>query len=200
MVLVLHGVIPASLLEQFELHASGSLRRHAMWYLGNEVSKPPNVMPDDVRARGIAYWERRMAAAKAATNRSDYSEELGTISHWCFHDAVDELWLSDQLLDLLEIGLLPGYVYGTIEWLEKLAKRRVDRAVEVLWRLIRCEEVEHWNYMTDQAHIRFVLSEGRDKGTPETVAAAAASWNRTATPSAFETLADIPSSETTGSG
>jgi hypothetical protein len=170
MVLVLHGVIPASLLEQFELHASGSLRRHAMWYLGNEVSKPPNVMPDDVRARGIAYWERRMTAAKAATNRSDYVEELGTISHWCFHDAVDELWLSDQLLAMLEIGLLPGYVYGTIEWLEKLAKRRVDRAVEVLWRLIRCEEGEHWNYMTDQAHIRFVLSEGRDKGTPETVA------------------------------
>ena len=87
-----------------------------------------------------------------------------------FHDTVDELWLSDQLLAMLEVGLLPGYVYGTVEWLEKLAKRQVDRAVEVLWTLIRCEDVEHWNYMTDQTHIRFVLSEGRDKGTPETVA------------------------------
>ena len=170
MVLVLHGAIPEPLLEQFELHASASLRRHAMWFLGNEVSKPPTMMPDDVRARGLAYWERRMTAAKAATNRSDYVEELGTISHWCFHDAVDELWLSDQLLAMLEIRLLPGYVYGTVEWLEKLATRQVDRAVEVLWSLIRCEDVEHWNYMTDQAHIRFVLSEGRDKGTPETVA------------------------------
>jgi hypothetical protein len=170
MVLVLYGAIPEPLLEQFELHASASLRRHAMWFLGNEVSKPSTSKANDVRARGLAYWERRMRAAKAATDRSDYVAELGMISHWCFYDAVDELWLSDQLLGMLEIGLIPGYVHGTVEWLEKLATRRVDRAVEVLWALIRCEGVEHWNYIANQAHIRFVLSEGRDKGMPETVA------------------------------
>jgi hypothetical protein len=170
MVLVLYGIIPEPLLEQFELRASANLRRHAMWFVGNEISRPSTEIPDDARARGLSYWERRMAAATTATKRSDYDEELGTISHWCFHGVVDELWLSDQLLAMFEIGLAPRNGQGTVEWLEKLATRHVDRAVEVLWSLIRCSGVERWTYMTNQAPIRFVLGEGRDKGTPETVA------------------------------
>jgi hypothetical protein len=170
MVLVLRGIIPDLLLEQFELHAPSSVRRDAMLFVGNEVSRPLSETPDDGRARGLAYWERRLAAATASTQPSEYCEELGTISHWCFHGVVDELWLSDQLLAMFQIGLAPGDGHGTVQWLQKLATRHVDRAVEVLWGLIRSPRVERWSYMANQAPIRFVLSEGRDKGTPETVA------------------------------
>ena len=92
------------------------------------------------------------------------------ISHWCFHGVVDELWLSDQLLAMFEIGLAPRNGHGTVEWLEKLATHHVDRAVEVLWSLIRYPGVERWTYISNQDPIRFVLGEGRAKGTPETVA------------------------------
>jgi hypothetical protein len=170
MVLMLRGILPERLLEEFERHASSDLRRHAMWYVGNEVSRPASEIPDDARARGLAYWERRLAAATAAAEHTPYGEELGVISHWCFHGIVDELWLSDQLLALFEIGLAPRNGHGTVEWLQKLATRHVDRAVEVLWSLICCPGVERWTYITDQAPVRFVLGEGRDKGTPVTVA------------------------------
>ncbi len=169
MVLMLRGILPESLLEQFEAHASADLRRHAMWFVGNEVSRPTSEIPDDARARGLAYWERRLAAARSSTRRSDYSEELGMISHWCFHGVVDELWLSDQLLAMFETGLAPRNGHGTVEWLQKLAARHIDRAVEVLWSLVRCSGVEWWTYISNQGPIRFVLSEGRAKGTPETV-------------------------------
>lgn len=169
MVLMLRGILPESLLEQFEAHASADLRRHAMWFVGNEVSRPTSEIPDDARARGLAYWERRLAAARSSTRRSDYSEELGIISHWCFHGAVDELWLSDQLLAMFEIGLAPRNGHGTVEWLQKLAARHIDHAVEVLWSLIRCSGVERWTYISNQGPIRFILREGRAKGTPETV-------------------------------
>jgi hypothetical protein len=39
-----------------------------------------------------------------------------------------------------------------------------------LWSLIRSSGVERWTYITDQAPVRFVLGEGREKGTPETIA------------------------------
>jgi hypothetical protein len=70
---------------------------------------------------------------------------------------------------MFEIGLAPRNGHGTVEWLQKLAARHIDRAVEVLWSLIRCSGVERWTYISNQGPIRFVLSEGRAKGTPETV-------------------------------
>jgi len=85
-----------------------------------------------------------------------------------FHGVVDELWLADQLLAMFRIGLAPRNGHGTVEWLQKLAARDIDRAVEVLWSLIRCSAVERWTYISNQAPIRFVLSEGLAKGTPET--------------------------------
>ena len=110
MVLMLRGTAPEALLEQFETHASADLRRHAMWFVGNEVSRPPSEIPDAARVRGLSYWERRLAAAISSNQRSDYSEELGMISHWCFHGVVDELWLAEQLLAIFRIGLAPSRI------------------------------------------------------------------------------------------
>ena len=195
--LMLRGIVPEPLLQQFESHASADLRRHAMWFVGNEVSRPPSDIPEAARARGLAYWERRLAAATLSTQRSDYREELGMISHWCFHGVVDELWLSDQLLAMFQIGLAPRNGHSTVEWLRNLAMRHVDRAVEVLWGLIRCSSVEPWAYISNEAPIRFVLSEGRAKGTPETLARVgeAVSYLATVGGSAFMDL--DPSAPTT---
>jgi hypothetical protein len=167
--LMLRGIAPETLLEQFEAHASADLRRHAMWFVGNEVSRPSSEIPDDARARGLAYWERRLGAATSSTQRSDFADELGTISHWCFHGVTDELWLADQLLAMFKIGLAPRNGHGTVEWLQKLAARDIDRAVEVLGSLIHCSGVERWTYISNQGPIRSVLAEARAKGTADTV-------------------------------
>jgi hypothetical protein len=70
---------------------------------------------------------------------------------------------------MFQIGMAPSNGHGTVEWLQKLAARDIDRAVEVLSSLIRCASVERWSYINNQGPIRIVLSEGRARGAPETV-------------------------------
>jgi hypothetical protein len=128
MVLVLEDAATEGMIQRFVERAPASIRRGAMWFVGGEVSKPLSAVPEDARRRGLDYWEQRLRAATTA-DRSQYREEFGAISHWCFLGVVDELWLCDQLLAMTKIGLAPSDWHGISEWLQKVASRHVDRAV-----------------------------------------------------------------------
>ena len=117
-----------------------------MWFLGNQVTLPAEDLPGEMRRRGQAYWEMRLAAATASSNPEDYRQELGVIDHWCFHGVLDELWLADQLLGMLGIGLVPSNGCHTVEWLAKLVVQHVDRAVEVLLGLVQHADKNRWIY------------------------------------------------------
>ena len=170
MCLVLRGTVPEVVLESFLLKSTDVQRKHAMWFVANEVSRPISEAPEDARLRGRAYWESRLATAIASSNPIEFSEELGMISHWCFHGVADELWLCDQVLATVRLGIAPNNSYGTVNWLQKVATRHADRAVEVFHDLIQCPRVERWSYMTNRGPVQVILTEGLDKGTQETVA------------------------------
>src|SRR4029077_3571714 len=88
-ILLLHlwGMLPEDLLELFLERAAPEVRRHAMWFVGNQVSSVD--APHDVKARGLAYSEHRLAEAANSGNPDAYRSELGAISQWCFHAQVD---------------------------------------------------------------------------------------------------------------
>jgi hypothetical protein len=171
-VLVLHlwGGLPEDLLEQFWRDAPAGVRQHAMWFVGQQVSRPSSDVPDDVKARGLAYWESRLAEAQHSAEQDLYRAELGAIGQWCFHGQVDEVWLCDQVLRMLKAGFVPTDAFSVVKWLQKIASRHVDRAVEVLAALLRHPRVDQWAYMTQREPIRAVLNEGLAKGTAKTVA------------------------------
>jgi hypothetical protein len=79
MVLYLWGGLPDDLLESFWEHAPSGVRQHAMWYLGTQLPAPD--MPDATRARGFAYWERRLDAAQRSCNPDAFRAELGAIAN-----------------------------------------------------------------------------------------------------------------------
>jgi hypothetical protein len=170
-VLVLHlwGGLPADLLEQFWRDAPVSVRQHAMWFVGQQVSRPASEVPDEVKARGFAYWERRLAEAMQSSQPDTYRSELGVIGQWCFHGQVDEAWLCQQLLRMLKGGFVPTDAFSVVEWLQNIAPRHVDRAVEVMAALLRHPRIDQWAYMTQRDPIRAVLNEGLAHGTPETI-------------------------------
>jgi len=169
LVLQISGGLPQDLLEQFWRDAPAGVRRHAMWFVGKQVSSPSSEVPEHVKARGLAYWERRLAEAEQSKQPDLYREELGVISQWCFHGQVDELWLCEQLIRMLKAGFAPTEAFSVVEWLGKIAPRQVDRAVEVMDALLRHPGVDQWAYMTHREAIRAMLSEGLARGTPETV-------------------------------
>ena len=65
----LWGSLQPSLLDEFWAVAPERLRKHVMWFLGNEMRRGVD-MPADTRARGQAYWETRLAAGKPPRIRS----------------------------------------------------------------------------------------------------------------------------------
>jgi hypothetical protein len=169
MVLNLWGSLPEDLLEQFWRDAPEGVRQHAMWFVGSQVSKPSSEMPAEIKARGQAYWERRLAAAVQSNQPDSYRMELGVIGGWCFHGQVDEAWLCDQLLSMLMRGFAPTDAFSVVEWLRTVSPRHVDRAVQVMAALLRHPRVDQWAYMTEREPIRVVLGEGLARGTPETI-------------------------------
>jgi hypothetical protein len=168
MVLYLWGGLPEDLLEIFWEHAQSGVRQHCMWYLGTQLQAPD--MPDAMRARGFAYWERRLDAARRSDNPDAFRAELGAIGQWTLRDQIDDHWLADQLFEMLQAGFVPTDAFSVVDWLAKIAPRNVDRAVEILSALLRNPRVDQWAYMTQHEPIRGVLREGLSHGTQDTIA------------------------------
>jgi hypothetical protein len=170
-IVVLHlwGALPEDLLEEFCRSAPDIVRRHAMWFVGEVISGPPTPAREKTKAGGMKYWEQRFDAATQSPQPDDYRGELGAIGHWCFLGQFDEVWLCKQLQRMLTAGFVPNDAYDVIEWLQKIAPRHTDPAVEVMQLLLRNPRIDRWAYMTKREPIRAVLSEGLSKGTAETI-------------------------------
>ena len=155
MVLHLWGVLPGDLLQNFLHNASGHLRRHVMWFLGRDLGSAD--MPPEVRARALAYWEMRLAAAASTPNKDDYREELGAISNWVVVAKVDAEWLIAQQIEMFRAGFAPGHAFSVIEWTSKVAGENPDGAVELLEALFRNPHTEQWAYISQQGAVRTIL-------------------------------------------
>jgi hypothetical protein len=168
--LYLWGGLPEDLLELFWSDAPIRMRQHAMWYVGTQLVLPG--LSDEIRARGFAYWERRFAAAKSAANPEPFGMELGAIGQWCSRDRIDDLWLSEQLLDMMKAGFVPTDAFRVVTRLQKISSHHADHAVAVLQALLTNPLVDRWAYMSQRELIRDVLSAGLTRGTVETIARA----------------------------
>ena len=158
---------PGGLLHGLLLKASPRLRQHVMWSLGVQLRHPLDQFPEALRARALAYWDRRLAAGEAAQDRAAFEGELGLIGQWCENHQLDPDWLFDQMLRMLRSGFAPSSAYSVVEWLAKISASHADRAVEVLEALITNPGTDH--YMGQEQSIRTVLVAGQTRGTAATI-------------------------------
>ena len=77
---------------------------------------------------------------------------------------------SRSVLNMLQADFVPTDAFSVVDWLAKIAPRNVDRAVEILFALLRNPRIDPWAYMTQQEPIRAVLAEGLAHGTQDTIA------------------------------
>jgi hypothetical protein len=157
---------PTLMMEAFWRKAPPATRQHVMGTLGRELQLPPEKMPDERRARGVAYWEARLAAAIAAPDPDSYRVELGAIGQWCIHPGIDPSWLLDQLARLVDAGFEPNMGYSVVDWLGKIAPSLPDKAVHVLSGLLNSPRANRWTYTAHRRGIRTVLENGLAAGTP----------------------------------
>jgi hypothetical protein len=164
MILYLFNRLPDELLRQFWEVAPVSARRHAMWFMGRHML-PTN----ELRSRAMAYWDERLRAAMRASDPEPFRRELGTIGQFFLWE-VDRLWLTDQLLNMLNAGFAPNDAFGVIDNLAKLLPEQIDKVVEVTNLLVRQPKVQAWIFASQDQSLRTILVEGKKSPTPETAA------------------------------
>ncbi len=164
MILYLLNKLPDELLRQFWETAPVSARRHAMWFMGRHML-PTN----DLRSRAMAYWEERLHTAIRASDPEPFRRELGTIGQFFLWE-VDRVWLTDQLLAMLNAGFAPNDAIGVIDNLAKLLPERIDKVVEVTNLLVRQPRVQAWIFAAQDQSLRTILVEGKKSPTPGTAA------------------------------
>lgn len=170
----LGGDAPDELMQAFWRSAPERARQHVMWFLGTHLQLPPDKLPDDIRARGYAYWNARLSAGVAATDKEPFRKELGAIASWCRHDSIPADWLLEQMLKMLAAGFAPSSGYTVVEWLAKVAVDDPDRSIDALELLLRNPHTEHWTYTTHKESIRAILTGALNSGNPEIAAKARA--------------------------
>jgi hypothetical protein len=159
MVLYLWEELPEDLLQQFWQFASAQLRRHAMWFMGRELAKQNG----EKKNRAILYWDRRLQMAIAAKDPEPFRKELGTIGQWFLWE-MDESWLMDQLLLMLNNGFAPGDGLGIVDKLAEHVPDEIDRVVEITKALVKSSELNNWILVSQATSLRKILTEGKNSG------------------------------------
>ena len=63
---------PGGSLDAFLTKASEKVRQHVMWSLGTNLNRPTTDFPELQRTRALAYWDSRLAAGEATTDRAKF--------------------------------------------------------------------------------------------------------------------------------
>ncbi len=154
MVLVLSGSAPDALLVAFWAQTAPRTRAHAISFLGRELALPPDKLPAEARARGLAYWDKRLAAGLASEAQDAFQEELSSIGQWCGQENIDAAWLLDQLMQMLSGGFSPKTGYQVTDWLGKIAEAHPDKSVDVLHALLSSPRLDRWTYINSSGIYR----------------------------------------------
>jgi hypothetical protein len=157
--------LPDELLHLFLRSASVELRHHAMWFMGREMAAGR-----EFRLRAMAYFEARLQSAIESNDPEPYRRELGTISQ-CFRMGVDQIWLLDQLLKMLQAGFAPNDPFGVVDSLAKLLPEHVDKIIQVTNALVRLREADGWIFAAQDHALRRILIAGKKSDNPGTPAA-----------------------------
>ena len=163
----LSGTLPKPVLDMFLEKASPRLRQYVMWFLGQQLARLESEMSAATRARGIAYWEARLVAAKASSHPDTFRSEIGAIGQWTHYRTIDAEWLIDQQLSVLDGGFAPTNAFMVIDWGVKLSETFPDKMLKLLEGLVKDPRTEQWAFSTQHGALRAIMVNGLAGGGPE---------------------------------
>jgi hypothetical protein len=161
-ILFLWDRLPEDLLQEFWQLVPPPLLREAMWFAGRHLGHDHLLCK-----RAMAYWDRRLAIATAATDKSPFKTELGLLGFW-FSQGIDPDWLLAQLMLLVNAGFAPNGV-GIIGKLAERLPYKIDEIVETIRVLVRHPDVQPWIFGTQEQALRNILLQGKASVSPVTV-------------------------------
>lgn len=137
-----------SLLAKFLTKVNPKGRAHVMNHVGRSLEKDDQV-PNEIRLRLQDYWASRLATAKAAEKRGDFSEELCEFAWWYRSGKLEEKWCLDQVGQYLEVITKLDDSTFLIEALAKSCERHPKESVGCFFRAVQRMSQQQYFYVRE---------------------------------------------------
>lgn len=183
MVFYWHGNLPledaTGLLARFFEKATDALRGEALEFLGRNVDRPDEALPEEYSLRLKKLWETRLATIIASGTPTEHAAELASFGWWFASGKLDDAWAVPQLLIALSLVRKTGADYQVVERLVTIAESMPLEAVQCLALMIEGDE-EGWELRTWRDDSRKILAVALASSSPAAKQAAIALVNRLA--------------------
>lgn len=163
----LWGSIAPGLLDEFWTVAPARARKHVIVSLGNEM-RQGGEMPDEIRVRGMAYWEMRLSAGEVAENKENFRDELGALGRWTMDTTIAPDWLLAQMLRMLKAGYAPRNSMSVLGWAAKISSQYPDETIQLIEALLSNAHADQWAYLSEPNAIRTILEAGNASTNADT--------------------------------
>jgi hypothetical protein len=136
------------LIRSFFESAGPTIRKHAIWFIGNSLAQPSLSLPREVLERFSALWNWRLTMVQAAdvTVRPGLVGELAGFSSWFSAGVFPDEWALAQLLEITTLGVTLEHADVVIERLAITAKVYPLQSVHALAAVVRSDK-EGWVLM-----------------------------------------------------
>ena len=144
------------MLELFFSNASDELRADAIGFAGRAVINSDDPIPDEISARLVDLWDRRMAAIRASGEVQNYQQELSAFGWWFRASQLDDQWSIDSLLAVLPMIKTIECDSHVVERLSDIAQTYPYESVHAL-RLMTEQDEQGWSMGLWRDAARIVL-------------------------------------------
>ena len=144
------------MLELFFSNASDELRADAIGFAGRAVINSDDPIPDEISARLVDLWDRRMAAIRASGEVQNYQQELSAFGWWFRAPQLDDQWSIDSLLAVLPMIKTIECDSHVVERLSDIAQTHPYESIHAL-RLMTEQDEHGWSMGLWRDAARIVL-------------------------------------------
>ncbi len=151
-----------SILDRFYTSASSDLCGHAMDFIGRILDDDKAVLPDDAKARLMAFWQRRIGEAKIHIANKNFDKELLGFAWWLHSKKFDPDWLLEQTEDVLKLCKHVEHNFLFTEPLANLSDRFPTKVITCLNLLVQKLKPDQ-SFMLNRENVRTILNAGLTK-------------------------------------
>jgi hypothetical protein len=148
-----------SILNKFYAVARDDLRAHAMDFIGKILDDDKSTLPEDAKARLMAFWERRIEDARAQYATKEYDKELLGFAWWLHSEKFDPIWMLEQTENVLRLCRYVEHEFLFTEPLASLSSRFPEKTVACLFLLVQKLKTDQ-SFILKRENIVTILNAG----------------------------------------
>lgn len=146
------------LLEKFYTNASDSLRASAMEFVGRSLRNTEGAVEHTILDRLSFLWQRRLHAARQASQPQDHIKELSAFGWWFVSGKFENGWALRQLLEVLSFSKKVDPDWIVLEMLADMAHYKPHDVIRCVSLIIEGEHLHGWEITGWRGELRSILS------------------------------------------